>query len=89
MLAKAARFVTLVGIIIPIAYVTPMVLFAISGFFGRWDLLAWTSDLALLLSLPWGLVATVLIILRWRDLPQRFWIVYIVNGFLAYLLSSP
>ena len=84
-LAKAARFVTLVGLIIPVAYVTPMVLFTISGYFGRWDLLVWTSDLALLLSIPWELVATVLIVVHWRDLPQRFWIVYIVDGLLAYL----
>lgn len=79
------HYVTLVGIILPVAYVMPMVLFMISGNFGRLDLLAWMSDLALLLSAPWEFLATVLIILRWRDLPQRFWILYIVNGFLAYL----
>ena len=39
----------------------------------------------MLLSVPWELIATVLIILHWRDLPQRFWITYCVNGLLAYL----
>ena len=42
------------------------------------------SDLAMLLSVPWQILATILIPVRWRDLSQRFWILYVVNGFLAY-----
>jgi hypothetical protein len=71
--------------ILPAAYVIPIALSEISGYFGRLDLLAWMGDLAMLLSLPWELLATVLIIVRWRDLPQRFWIAYCANGLLAYL----
>jgi uncharacterized membrane protein len=84
-LAGVARYMTVLGMILPAAYVAPIPLFEISGYLGRLDWLAWLSDLALLLSVPWELIATALIILRWRDLPQRFWIVYIVNGFLAYI----
>lgn len=84
-LAEVTRYVTVLGIILPLSYVLPIALFEVSSYFGRLDLLAWMSDLALLLSIPWELTATVLIILRWRDLPQRFWITYCVNGLLAYL----
>jgi len=84
-LAGVTRYITVLGIILPAAYVAPIVLSEISSYFGRLDLLAGMSDLAMLLSVPWELVATVLIILRWRDLPQRFWITYCVNGLLAYL----
>ena len=85
MLAGAARYMTVVGMILPVAYVTPMVLFEISGYFGHLDWLGWLSDLAMLLSVPWELLATVLITLRWRDLSQRFWITYCVNALLVYL----
>jgi hypothetical protein len=81
----AARYITLAGMLLPTAYVIPIALSEISGFFGRLDVLAGMGDLAMLLSLPWELIATVLIIFRWRDLPQRFWITYCVNGLLAYL----
>lgn len=84
-LAMGARYVTAVGMILPPAYVIPIALSEISDYFGRLDVLAWMGDLAMLLSVPWEVVATVLIILRWRDLPQRFWITYCVNGFLAYI----
>jgi hypothetical protein len=84
-LAEVARYITVLGIVLPVAYVAPIALFEISSYLGRLDFLAWSSDLALLLSVPWELIATVLIVLRWRDLTQRFWIVYCVNGFLAYL----
>jgi hypothetical protein len=83
--AGMTRYLIVVGIVLPTAYAAPNVLFAISSYFGRLDFLGWMSDLALLLSIPWELIATVLIIFRWRDLPQRFWIVYCVNGLLAYL----
>jgi hypothetical protein len=84
-LATAARCITAAGMLLPFAYVIPIALSEISGFFGRLDVLAEIGDLAMLLSLPWELIGTVLIILRGRDLPQRFWITYCVNGFLAYL----
>jgi hypothetical protein len=71
--------------ILPAAYVVPIALSEISGYFGRLDFLAWMGDLAMLFSLPWELIASVLIVFRWRDLPQRFWITYCVNGLLAYL----
>lgn len=84
-LAEAARYVIVLGMILPLSYVLPMALFEVSGYFARLDFLAWISDLALLLSIPWELIATALITLRWRDLPQRFWITYCVNALLAYL----
>jgi len=84
-LAMGARYVTAVGMVLPPAYVLPIALSEISGYFGRVDLLAWMGDLAMLLSVPWELIATVIIIVRWRDLPQRFWILYCVNGLLAYM----
>ena len=84
-LGGVTRYVTVLGMILPAAYVAPIALFEISGYFARLDWLVWLSDLAMLLSVPWELIATLLIILRWRDLPQRFWITYCVNGLLAYL----
>lgn len=84
-ITAAARYITVAGTILPAAYVLPIVLSKIAGFFGRLDLLAWMSDLALLLSPVWMVAATALIILRGRDLPQRFWITFCVNGILAYL----
>ena len=83
-LATAARYITVAGMILPAAYIVPIALSRISGYFGRLDLLAWMSDLGLLLSLPWETVATVLIVVRWRDLSQQFWITYCVNGLLSY-----
>jgi hypothetical protein len=84
-LAKAVKFVLAIGIALPIAYAIPVALSEISSYFGRFDLLTWMGDLAQLLSVPWEIVATVLIAFRWRDLPQRFWILYCVNGLLAYI----
>ncbi len=84
-LATASKYLTAVGMILPPAYVIPIALAEISGHFGRLDLLAWAADTAMLLALPWEILATLVIILRWRDLPQRFWILYLVNGFLTYL----
>lgn len=81
----AIRYFTAAGMILPAAYAIPIALSDISGFFGQSDLLAWMGDLAMLLSLPWELIATMLIFVRWRDLSQRFWILYFVNGVLAYL----
>jgi hypothetical protein len=84
-LATVAKYVTAAGMILPAAYVVPIALSEIWGYLGRLDLLAWMGDLAGLFSVPWELIATVLIIFRWRDLPQRFWITYCMNGLLAYL----
>ena len=84
-LASAAKYLTAVGMILPPAYVIPIALSEISHLFGRLDLLVWMGDLAMLLSVPWEVVATVLILMRWRDLPQRFWITYCINGYLAYI----
>lgn len=84
-LVAAAKYIIAAGIILPVAYVIPIGLSDLSGYFGRSDLLAWIGDCAMLLSVPWEIVATVLAIARWRDLPQRFWILYCVNGFLAYI----
>lgn len=83
--AGVARYLTVAGIVLPLAYVAPMVLFEVSTYLGRMSVLSWLSDLAILLSVPWELVATVLIAVRWRDLPQRFWITYCVNAVLVYL----
>ncbi|MGO8791608.1 MAG: hypothetical protein ACLQVL_30035 [Terriglobia bacterium] len=83
-LATGARYVIAAGTILPPAYVIPIALSQVSGYFGRSDVLAWIGDLAMFLSVPWEIVATVVIFVRWRDLPQRFWVLYCVNGFLAY-----
>lgn len=84
-IARLAKYATTMGIVLALAYVIPIILTQISSVFGRLDLLIWMQDLALLLSIPWEVAATVLIVLHWRDLPQRFWITYCVNGFLAYI----
>jgi hypothetical protein len=78
-------FVTAVGMTLPAAYVLSMGLSEVSGYFARSAVLDWMVDWAMLLSVPWEAVATLLVILRWRDLPQRFWITYCVNGVLAYV----
>jgi tRNA pseudouridine-54 N-methylase len=70
---------------LPPTYVIPIAQAEISGYFGRLDALARIEDSAMLLSVLWELVATVLVILCWRDLPQRFWITYSANGVLAYI----
>lgn len=73
------------GMVWPLAYVTPIALSEISTSIGRLSFLAFMSDIAQLASVPWEVIATLLIIMRWRDLPQRFWILYCVNGLLAYI----
>jgi hypothetical protein len=84
-LAITARYFIVAGVILAATYVVPIALSDLSNYFGRLGLLGWMSDLAMLLSLPWEVLATVLIVVRWRDLPQRFWILYCVNGLLAYM----
>lgn len=85
MLSKAVSFVTMVGVVLPCAYAGSMGLSDISGYFARSDILELICDCAMLASVPWEIVATLLVVVRWRDLPQRFWITYCVNGFLAYI----
>lgn len=80
----ATKYLTLAGMILPIVYFVPIMLAEISSYFGRLHFLIILGDVALLLSLPWELVATVLIVLRWRDLPQRFWIIFCINAYLVY-----
>ena len=75
----------MVGITLPVAYALPIGLSEISNYLARLDALEWLLDLAMLASVPWEMVATFIVVLRWRDLSQRFWIVYCVNGFLAYI----
>jgi hypothetical protein len=85
MMSIVVRFVIAVGMTLPAAYVLCIGLADISGYFARLDIIELIYDCAMLASVPWELLATVLIVVRWRDLPQRFWITYCVNGFLAYI----
>jgi hypothetical protein len=71
--------------ILPVAYALSIALSDVSNYLARLDVVGWMLDCASVASVPWEAVATLLIIVRWRDLPQRFWIVYCVNGFLAYI----
>lgn len=84
-LVRVVGFVTTVGMTLPAAYVLSIGLSDISNYLARLDALGWMLDYATVFSVPWEAVATVLVIVRWRDLPQRFWITYCVNGFLAYI----
>jgi hypothetical protein len=83
-LNRVVGFVTVVGMTLPAAYALSIGLSEISNYLARLDVVGWMLDCAAIFSLPWEAVATILIIVRWRDLPQRFWITYCVNGFLAY-----
>ncbi len=84
-LVRVVGFVTTVGMTLPAAYVLSIGLSDISRYLARLDALEWMFDYAMLASVPWEAAATVLVIVRWRDLPQRFWITYCLNGFLAYI----
>ena len=84
-LAMVVGLVTIMGMTLPAAYVLSIGLSEISGYLARMDAVGWMLDYATVFSVPWEAVATVLVIVRWRDLPQRFWITYCINGFLAYL----
>jgi chromate transport protein ChrA len=83
-LVKVVALVTVVGMTLPAAYVLSIGLSDISNYLARLDAVGWMLDYATVFSLPWEIIATLVIIIRWRDLPQRFWITYCVNGFLAY-----
>jgi hypothetical protein len=77
-------FVSWVGITLPVAYVLSIGLSDLSSYLARTEVVGWMMDFASILSVPWEMVATIVVIVRWRDLPQRFWILFCVNGFLAY-----
>jgi chromate transport protein ChrA len=84
-LGRAVAFLTTLGMTLPAAYALSIGLSEISGYLARLDALEWMFDYATLASVPWEVVATAVVIARWRDLPQRFWITYCVNGVLAYI----
>ena len=84
-LDRIVSFVTWVGITLPVAYVLSIALSDLSNYLARTELVGWMLDYASIFSVPWELVATLVVILRWRDLPQRFWILLCVNGFLTYI----
>jgi hypothetical protein len=84
-LDRVVTFVTWVGITLPVAYVLSIGLSDLSNYLARTDLVGWMLDYAPIFSVPWELVAMLVVILRWRDLPQRFWILFCVNGFLSYI----
>ena len=79
------RFMTAVGTALPIAYVLSIALSDLSNYLARLAVVGWMLDFASLVSVPWEALATIVIIVRFRDLAQRFWILYCVNGVLAYL----
>ena len=81
---RAVRILTTVGVLLPAVALLAVALTDLSAYFARLDVLGSVMDCSMLLSVPWELVATVFVVLRWRDLPQRFWIVYCINAFLAY-----
>ena len=75
---------TTTGLVLAGAWVLSFCTSEISTYIARLDVVSWMLDGATLLSVPWEVVATIFVILRWRDLPQRFWTVYCFDGFLAY-----
>jgi len=90
MLSKArireiiVRAVTIAGVALPAAALLSLGLSGVSSYLARLTAVAWLFDAALVFSIPWIVVATVVAALFWRDLPQRFWIMYCTNGLLAY-----
>ena len=84
-LIRVVGVVTAVGMTLPAAYVLSIGLSEISEYLARLDVVGWMLDYATVFSVPWEVLATVLVIVRWRDLPQRFWITYCINAFLAYM----
>jgi hypothetical protein len=83
-LGRVVWSVTSVGITLPAAFVLAVGLSDISSYLARLEVLDWMFEYATALSVPWEAVATVLLVSRWRDLPQQFWITYCINAFLAY-----
>src|SRR5579863_7796882 len=79
------RIFTSIGLTLPICYVAAIAFSDLSNFLARQAFVGWIGDYASVFSVPWELAATVVVIFRWRDLTQRFWILYIANGFLAYI----
>jgi hypothetical protein len=83
-LGRVVWSVTSLGITLPAAFVLAIGLADMSSYLARMDALDWLVEYATILSVPWEAVATVLVVSRWRDLPQQFWITYCINAFLAY-----
>jgi hypothetical protein len=83
-LVNAVRVITAIGLTLPFCYVLAIAASDLSNQLARLDVVGWMQDFPSLLSVPWEVLATLVVIVRWRDLPQRFWILYCVNGFLAY-----
>jgi hypothetical protein len=79
------KLMTWFGISLPVCYVASIAASDLSNFLARQDFIGWMADYASVFSVPWEVLATLVVILRWRDLTQRFWILYIANGFLAYI----
>lgn len=84
-LNRIVSLVSWVGMTLPTSYVLSIALSDLSNYLARTDVVGWMLDYASIVSVPWEIVATVVVIIRWRDLPQRFWILFCVNGFLAYI----
>ena len=84
-LDRIVSLVTWVGMTPPVAYALSIALSDLSNYLARTELVGWMLDYASVFSVPWELIATLVVILRWRDLPQRFWILLCVNGFLTYI----
>ena len=84
-LARVVGLVTVMGMTLPAAYALSIGLSDVSNHLARMDVVGWMLDYATVFSVPWEIVATVVVIVRWRDLPQRFWITYCLNGLLAYM----
>ena len=84
-LDRIVSLVTWVGMTLPVAYALSIALSDLSNYLARTELVGWMLDYASVFSVPWEIIATLVVILRWRDLPQRFWILYCVNGFLTYI----
>ena len=84
-LDRIVSLVTWLGITLPVAYVLSIGLSDLSSYLARTEVVGWMMDFASILSVPWEIVATIVVFVRWRDLQQRFWILFCVNGFLAYI----
>jgi hypothetical protein len=90
--ARCVGIVSTVGISLPLALALPLALeffdyLSRSRYLDQLDALNWIGQAlavySLALSVPWVAIGTVLVIIRWRDLPQRFWIAYLINALLA------
>jgi hypothetical protein len=83
-LKEALGWLIRFGTTLPAAFLVCTGLEDASNHFAKLDCLDDILNIAALLSVPWIGIATAVVILRWRDLPQRFWILYCINALLAY-----